>query len=67
MTLLLVDIFGYLASEDAALQVMNGTFDIPAEVDPIAAALIQKLERTEEIKSKEEISLCTNASENKKG
>ena len=67
MTSPLVDIFGHLASEEAALQVMNVTFDIPAKVDPIAAALIKKLERIEEIKSKEEISLYINASKNKKG
>ena len=54
MTPPLVDIFGHLANEEIALQVINGTFNIPTEVDPVAAALIRKLERPEEIRSKKE-------------
>ena len=52
MTSPLVDIFGHLANKDPAHQVIEGTFEIPEEIDPAVAELIRSLKMPDSIKKK---------------
>ncbi len=51
MTEPLVTDLGYLADTDAAKHILDGTYDIPADLDPYAALLIRELRMPESIRN----------------
>ena len=51
MTEPLVSNLGYLADTETAQRILDGTYEIPADLDPYAALLIQELRMSDSIRN----------------
>ena len=66
MTNPLVDIFGYLPSEELATQVGNGTFEIPNNVSSFKKDFLEECKIPESIRQRKTITLKVSPEENKR-
>jgi hypothetical protein len=67
MTEPLVSELGFLADTDAAERILNGTYAVPADLDPYAALLIKELQMPPNIRASPFVKSCVTTADHVNG